>query len=554
MSHGREIYAFGPFTLDLSAGVLRRGEKILPLPPKAFEILTLLVRSHGGVVPKEQILRAVWPDTFVEEGSLSQNVFQLRKILGEQYIRTVPRRGYRFETPPTIVSVGVLPFVNLSSDPGLEYFSDGLTDEIISTLASVEHLRVPGRSSTFQFKGHPRDIREVGRLLSVGAVLEGSVSTDGEHLKVLAQLSSVSDGYCIWAETYVRRFDNVLRLENEIARAILHSLSMHAPLAERQTTNAPAYHLYLKGRHFWNMRPEGVDRAIGFFENAIREDSKYALAYAGLADCYATQSAWESGVRPPREGFPMAQQLAIRAIDLDDRLTEAHTTLGYVDLHFSWNYAAAERDFQRAIALNPGYSVAHHWYSHLLTATGRRAESLAESRRALDLDPLDLITNAHMAWHHYYSGEIAEMETAVQGLRELYPEAHWSEFFLGWLRERQHRLAEAADSFERAVTAAKGAPVMKTVAVRAAALAGNRERARTGLQSLKATAASRYVSSYEIALIYAALEETEMAFEALEKAYEERSAWLAYISVEPRLDDLRADPRFNALVRRVRGR
>jgi TolB-like protein len=535
MPQEREVHVFGPFTLDVSAGVLRRDREILPLPPKAFEILTLLVRNHGDVVAKEQILRAVWPDTFVEEGSVTQNVFHLRKILGQEYIRTVPRRGYSFEAPATIVSVGVLPFLNLSPDPGLEYFSDGLTDEIITALASVERLRVPGRSSTFQFKGRPRDIREVGRLLGVGAVLEGSVRSDGKHLKITAQLSSVADGYCIWSETYVRDFD------------------VRARLAERQTANAPAYHLYLKGRHFWNMRPEGVDRAIGFFERAIREDSRYALAYVGLADCYSTQSAWESGVRPPREGFPKARELASRAIDLDDQLTEAHTTLGYVNLHFSWDYAAAERDFQRAIALNSGYSVAHHWYSHLLTAAGRGAESLIESRRALDLDPLDLITNAHMAWHYYYSGEIPKMEAAVTGLRELYPEAHWSEFFLGWLRERQHRLADAADAFERAVTAAKGAPVMRTVAVRAAALAGYREKARAGLESLKAIARERYVSSYEVALIHAALEETEKAFDSLEKAYEERSAWLAYIRVEPRLDNLRADPRFSALLQRVRG-
>jgi tetratricopeptide (TPR) repeat protein len=175
-------------------------------------------------------------------------------------------------------------------------------------------------------------------------------------------------------------------------------------------------------------------------------------------------------VRPPRAGFPKARKLASRAIDLDDRLAEAHTTLGYVNLHFSWDHTAAERDFQRAIALNSGYSVAHHWYSHLLTAAHRTAESLSESRRALDLDPLDLITNAHLAWHHYYAGEIPEMEASVAALRELYPEAHWSEFFLGWLRERQGRVQDAAAAFERAVTAAKGMLVMRTVVIRAAAL------------------------------------------------------------------------------------
>jgi TolB-like protein/Tfp pilus assembly protein PilF len=553
MSQGNEVHGFGPFTLDLSAGVLRRGREIVPLPPKAFDILSLLVRNHGGVVAKEKILRAVWPDTFVEEGSLSQNVFHLRKILGEEYIQTVPRRGYRFAAPAAITSLAVLPFVNLSADVGLEYFSDGLTDEIISTLAAVEGLHVPGRSSTFQFKGRPRDIREVGRLLSVAAVLEGSVRGDGERLKITAQLSAVADGYCIWSETYVRKFDNVLRLEHEIAQAILLSLRLHAPLAERQTTNAPAYHLYLKGRHFWNMRPEGVDRAMGFFENAIREDPRYALAYAGLADCYSTQSAWESGVRPPRAGFPKARKLASRAIDLDDRLAEAHTTLGYVNLHFSWDHTAAERDFQRAIALNSGYSVAHHWYSHLLTAAHRTAESLSESRRALDLDPLDLITNAHLAWHHYYAGEIPEMEASVAALRELYPEAHWSEFFLGWLRERQGRVQDAAAAFERAVTAAKGMLVMRTVAIRAAALAGRREEARAELGSLKEIARERYVAAYEIALIHAALEESDETFDYLDRAYEERSAWLVYLAVEPRLNSLRADPRFGSLLRRVRG-
>jgi tetratricopeptide (TPR) repeat protein len=300
------------------------------------------------------------------------------------------------------------------------------------------------------------------------------------------------------------------------------------------------------------MRPQGVDRAMEFFGSAIREDPKYALAYAGLADCYSTQSAWESGVRAPREGFPKARELARRATDLDDRLAEAHTTLGYVNLHFSWDFEGAERDFQRAIALNSGYSVAHHWYSHLLTATGRTVASLDASRRALDLDPLDLITNAHMAWHYYYAGDIPAMEAAVDSLRDLYPESPWSGFFLAWLRERQRRFDDATAAFESAISAAKGTMVMRTSAARAMAMAGRCGEAKCELQALKGLSADRHVASYELALIHAAVQERDQAFEYLRKAYDERSAWLAYLAVEPRLGDLRGDPRLHELMQRIR--
>jgi tetratricopeptide (TPR) repeat protein len=309
--------------------------------------------------------------------------------------------------------------------------------------------------------------------------------------------------------------------------------------------------LYLKGRHFWNHRPTGLDRAMDFFGRAIREDPKYALAYAGLADCYATQSAWESGALSPREGFPKARELATRAIELDETLAEAHSTLGYANLHFGWDWAAAERDFQRAIALNSGYAVAHHWYAHLLTAEARPEEALAAGRKALDLEPLDLITNVHMAWHQFYFGGVPEMEEAVRTLSELGPGAHWSEFWLGLLCERQQRWDDAAQALERAVVASQGSLVMRTAAARAAALAGRSAAARQELDSLQSLAGKQYVSSYELALIHVALGEQDEAFRLLDKAYEERSAWLAYFDVEPRLTALRGDERYARLLRQI---
>lgn len=546
-----ETYDFGPFTLDVSGRILRRGHELISLTPKLFDTLTLLVRNQGKLLTKEEIIREVWPDAFVEEGSISQNIFQLRRIIGEAFIQTAPRRGYRFVPSTTIASIAVLPFLNLSGDEEFGYFVDGLTDEILSTLASVGGLRVPARSSAFRFAGKPYDLSEIGQALNVSAVMEGSVRRHGPRVKVTAQLSSVTDGYCLWSDSYVREGDDVLAIQYDIASAIVRSLKVRTSFERRQSTNARAYHLYLKGRHFWNKRPVGVDRAIQFFEQAVNEDRSYALAYAGLADCYSTKSAWESGMLAPSEGFPRARALAAKALELNPELAEAHTTLAYTDLHFRWDWASAERGFRRAIALSPGYLSAHHWYSHLLTALNRTAESLDESLTTLDLDPLDLIANVHLAWHYFYAGELSEMEAAVEATRDLHPNAHWTYFFLGWVRERQGRFGDAANALGCALAASDASPVMQTAAARALALNGDTERARNELAALEQSRQKRHVSSYELALLCAGLNDSDEAFRYLEAAYEERSAWMAYLNVEPRLNALRSTDRFRDLLRRM---
>ncbi|HET6796841.1 MAG TPA: tetratricopeptide repeat protein, partial [Gemmatimonadales bacterium] len=325
-----------------------------------------------------------------------------------------------------------------------------------------------------------------------------------------------------------------------------------ARFASVRRVNPQAHDAYLRGRYYWNKRtPDNLQKAISYFQGALEIDPAYALAYAGIADCYSVLGSWEVGALAPRDAFPRAKAAAQKALEIDSTLGEAYASLAFARHNYDWDWDGADRLYQRALQLNPNYATGHHWYSHYLTGMGRTNESHAEALRALELDPLDLITNVHLGWHYLYAGDIDRAIAQFRIPREMDPNWMGSHFYLGWAYAERGNHGDAIVELQTAVKLLKGAPWGLTMLGYAYAKAGKRAEARQIIVRLTTLAKERYVSSYEIAAIYVGLGEKESAFQWLSRAYEERSGWLPYVNVEPRLKPLHSDPRFQELVGKV---
>ncbi len=454
-------------------------------------------------------------------------------------------------------SVAVLPFANLSPDPDTDYFSDGITEELINTLARVPGLKVASRTSVFGFKGKGEDVRRIGTALGVAFVLEGSVRTAQNRVRIAAELVGVREGYQVWAESYDRDLADVFAIQEDIARRIADSLRLRllGPGAGGHTgarsLKIEAYNFYLRGRYHWNNRPAGLKKALEYFEQACAVDPGYALAHAGVADCCATLGSWESGAIHPSEAFPKAARAARRALELDPALGEAHTALAYIALHYEWDRALVESEFQSALSLSPHYATAHHWRSHYLMASDRVAESLQASRRGLELDPMDQLLNTHLAWHHWFAREYDAAVEQCRKTEELYPASFWTPFFGGVALGLQGRFGESLAELERAEQRSGGVTFARAARGHVLGRAGRRREAKEVLASLEAQARGGYVPAYDRAIVHLGLGATDRAFEELNLALNERSSWMAYLAVEPRLDALRADTRFAELLKRV---
>jgi tetratricopeptide (TPR) repeat protein len=322
-------------------------------------------------------------------------------------------------------------------------------------------------------------------------------------------------------------------------------------MTKRYTDNVEAYQLYLKGRYYWNRRPRGLLDGIKYFEQAIEKDPKYALAYSGLADCYAALATWEGGTISPAEAMPKANAAALKAVELDETLAEAHASLGYIRLHYDWNWPETEKQLKRAIELNPRYATAHHWYSHYLMTIGQTESSLIESRRALELDPLDLVINGHQPWHYYYAHDYDHVIEVCHDKLASEPDAFWFHFELGRAYEQKRMFKEAVSELTTALTLQKDMTFAIAALGHVFAVSGQSEKAQQLLGNLKKLSNQRYVSSADIAMIYVGLRDNDQAFAWLQKAYLERSWYLVLLRVDPRLDGLRSDPRFQDLVGRV---
>jgi eukaryotic-like serine/threonine-protein kinase len=458
-------------------------------------------------------------------------------------------------TQPPVRSIAVLPFANLSGDPDNEYFGDGLAEELLNLLGRIKGIRVASRTSAFAFKGSKTDLRNIGQMLNVQNVVEGSVRKAGNRIRVMVQLTNAADGYDLWTERYDRELKDVFGMQDEIAHMVVDALQIRlngeqaGRLGKRATADPEAFDCYLKGRHHWNNRPAGVLKAVEYFKQAVAKDPSYALAYTGLADCYGSMGGWEGNAMAPRDAWPQADAAARRALELDDTLGEAHTSLAHVHLHYGWNWPAAQHEFRRALELHPRYATAHHWLSHLAMAMQRPDLSLAESRRCLELDPVDLVLNVHLIWHYWIGGHPDEAIEQGAKTRELYPNSFWPEFFTGLAYEEKNLPDQAVSHLEKAAAMSNGTAFVLAGLGHAHAAAGQQSKADELLQALNALSRQRYVPAYDRAIIYTGLNEIDLAFEWLQRAYDERSSWMSYLNIEPRLAPLRTDARFAELVR-----
>jgi adenylate cyclase len=571
------MYRFGPFVLDAADRSLKRQGAPIPLTPKTFDLLLILVENAGRLVEKDVLLRTVWPDVAVEEGNLTKGVFSLRQLLeaegGPRYIETVPKRGYRFAasvttsgepagsvspplTPapmPLENSIAVMPFSDMSAARDQDFFCEGMSEEIINALGRVPQLRVASYTSSLRFKGKATDPQTIGRELMVSWLLEGSVRKAGEMVRIAVQLVRAADGFSAWSGRFDRRLDDIFSVQDDIASMIAQTLTQRVartagPLVTSKTSKTEAYSLYLEGRYLWNKRPgDVVWQALERFERAIAIDPNFAPAHAALASVYGTLGAWEFGVLPPAQALAKAKAGARRALELDPQLAAGHTAVGYATLHFDWNADRACEAFDQAIALNPAWVDAHHWHSHALCAAGRFPESLAACQQIVELDPLNPLMHAHVAWHHYMARSYAEALAQAEQVLRMEPRFHWGYFFAGWALERLGRASEAVAALKDAVRCSSENPVMLAGLGQAFAANHDRRDALRVVRDLERLRGDKGLFAYEIGVIHATLGENDDAFTWLTRAVHERSGWVAYLRIDPRLEALHQDPGFNQL-------
>jgi TolB-like protein/DNA-binding winged helix-turn-helix (wHTH) protein/Flp pilus assembly protein TadD len=529
----------------------------VPRPPTSIEVSPIPPVSdappqHGGAA-----LQATPPRSIGRSWTLRVGLTALIGVLAFlvwKYVISPPRAGK--------IMMAVLPFENLSGDKEQEYFSDGLTEETIAQLGGLEpeRLGVIARTSAMQYKGTNKRTDQIGRELGVDYILEGSVRRAGGRVRITAQLIQVSDQTHLWANSYERDLRDVLALQSEVAQAIAHRIQINltpqqkARLSSPHSVNPDAYEAYLKGRFFWNKRYEtadGLKKSVEYFQDAAQKDSDFALAYAGLADSYSLLGSNPIDELPPREARPKAKAAAERAVELDDSLAEAHTSLASVKLSYEWDMPGAEREFKRAIELNPNYPTAHQWYGSYLMAMGRLDEALVESEHALALDPLSLVINIDLGKKFYMARQYDQAIGRCRKTIELNPDLYLTHYILGMALEQRGMYPEAISEFQQGKTLSRGSPIMVMALGHAYAASGNPGGAQRALGELQALSTRRYVPALYIAALYTALGDKNQAFQWLQQALGERSDQLVFLKMEPMSDSLRSDRRFQDLVRRI---
>jgi serine/threonine protein kinase/tetratricopeptide (TPR) repeat protein len=462
--------------------------------------------------------------------------------------------GTRFAVVTRVIAV--LPFVNASPDPDNEYLSDGITDELIVALAKVEGLRVASRTSVFALKGKQQDVRAVGALLGASDILEGTVRRSGQNLRITAQLTSTDDGRLVWSQRYDRTFDDMFAIQDEIARTIVNTLRATSfadlkPTRNRHTESVDAYGLYLRGRYAWNKRSqEGVSEGIRYFEQAIAADPAYALAYTGLADSYALHIDYRSV--PVHEGFQKAKLYARKAVDLDDSLAEAHASLAWSLFIYDWDWQAAEKEFARAIELDPQYAPAHQWYAFLLASRGRLEECLVEAHTAQENDPASISVRRSLGYCYLYARKYEQARYHLDRAIAMNPTAEESYRIQGLILTLLGQHSEAERMLREAHTLANPETTYSLVTLAyAVARAGDKTLASKVREELLQKRTHDYVSPVELAIINTALGDYDAAIEWCGRAMDERRGWVTYLAVHPLVDPLREHPQFLTLVRKM---
>jgi eukaryotic-like serine/threonine-protein kinase len=454
-------------------------------------------------------------------------------------------------------SIAILPFENASHEPNTEYLSEGISEALINSLSELQQLRVIARPTAFRYKPKDVDPRQVGRELGVAAVLTGKVRQLQDALNVQVDLVDAVTGAQIWGAGYDRNIADLVAVKQAIAQEVTAKLKLKLSseeqrrLVKRDSTNAEAYQLYLRGRYFWNKRTsEGIKQAVEHFQQSIEHDPNFSLGYVGMADCYTGLTFYNFAA--PHEAMPKAKESAIKALALDNTLAEAHASLAHVLMNYDWNWSAAEKEFKRSIELKPDYATAHQWYAiHYLTATGRLEEAVQEMKKALELEPASLVMNTFMGATLYYAGRHDEAIDQCRRTIQMDPNfavAHWH---LGLAYEQKQVLNAAIEEFKKAISLSGGSPLMRAALGRAYAESQKKDEANEMLNELNELAKRQYVSAYEVATIYVALGNNEQAFQLLAKAYAEHSFHLVNLNVSPHFKSISSNPRFEDLVRRI---
>ncbi len=530
-----------------------------------YELSSAILREAPAPLPVPGALRAVIERCLEKEpGERYQRASEVRAVLEalQSEIAPVPAASRRRRSSGRVRRVGrrrirvlaVLPLENLSGDPEQDYFTDGMTEALIADLAKIGALRVISRTSVMQYKGARKPLPEIARELNVDAVVEGSVLRVGERARITAQLIEATTDQHLWAESYERDLHDVLTLQREVARAIAQEIKItltpreKAHLASARAVHPEALELYLKGRYHWNRRTqEGFDRSIEYFQQALELDANYALAYAGLADTYASLAIW--GRLPIKAVLPKAKAAALKALELDNTLGEAHAVLAYLASTYEWDWSTAEREYKRAIDLSPSDATVHYMYAwNFLHPMGRHKESVAEARRARELDPLSIPINVGLGRLYHRAGQY---ENAIEEYRkalELDPDAVYAQWALGVAYVQTGMYEEAIATFLKRKVPTAGSNWALGYAY---GVSGKRGEARKVLNSLLQRRNQGHVPPTMIAIVHVGLGEKDKAFEWLEKAYEERDDWLTSLKVEPWLDPLRSDLRFHSLLHRM---
>jgi TolB-like protein/Flp pilus assembly protein TadD len=559
---------FGLFEADFRSGELRKQGVKVKLQDQPLQVLQVLLQHPGQVVTREELRTIIWPsDTFVDfDVGINNAIKRLREALGDsaetpRFIETLSRRGYRFietisASPRKFESLAVLPLENLSRDPEQEYFAEGLTEALITTLAKIGELRVVSRTSVMQYKGVHKPLPEIARELGVDAIVEGTVLRAGHRVRITAQLIDAPKETHLWAESYERGLRDVLTLQSDVAQAIAREVQVkltpqeQAHFAQVRPVDADAYEAYLKGRYHWNRHSaEGFGKAVQYFQEAIAKDPTYAAAYTGLADCFSILGIW--GLVPPDEGCGKAKVLALQSLELDPSLAEAHVSLAWATMFYDYDFVAAEREFERSIELNPRNATAHHFFGFYLGLMGRYEEGYTELKRAIRLDPHSGVIHCSLGFVYStarrYEQAIEQLEKAL----ELDPGMAGAQGVLGYTYLFKSMYEPAIAALRKGVELSQGASVFLASLGEAYAAAGSRAEAQKTLEQLTELSKQRYVMPYPVARIYTALGKKDEALRWLETAYRERAALMVFLKIDPRLDDLRSEPRFQDLLRRM---
>jgi TolB-like protein/DNA-binding winged helix-turn-helix (wHTH) protein/Flp pilus assembly protein TadD len=603
---------FGGF--EVQAGELRRQGVRIRIQEQPLQMLLALLERPGEVVTREELQKRLWPsDTFVDfERGLNRAVNKVREALGDnserpRWIETVPRRGYRFVAPvetvptpdtspaepevnasgktwrrgalralaimvpvlglafaglyrrslaePPIRSLAVLPLQSLSGDPAQQYFADGITDGIITEIARIRSLRVISRTSVMRYKATGKPLAVIAKELGVESVVEGTVLHSGGKVRITAQLIRASDDRHLWSEKYDRNLDDTLKLQGEVAEAIASQIEIHiapheqAALRRRRRVNQQAFEAYVEGSYFGGRTSEeSLDKSVALFRKSIDLDPAYGQAYAGLSHSYYVLGML--GMRPAGDAYPAARAAALRALELDGAIAEAHNTLAEVERGYEFNWTAAEAEFRRALELNPNYALAHSGYAGVLSNMGRHRDAAAEAIRGRELDPVSVTSNTALGRILYRARRYDESIAAARKAVELDPNDASPLWWIALSHEQQGELKQAIEELEKAVALSGAGTLSRALLANAYATEGQAGKALKILKELKARSLEAYVSPVDLAVIYTGLRDPDSAFTCLNKAYEQRTMRIQQLS-EPIFDSLRADPRFQALARRL---